>query len=318
MTAAAGIVGRPAVWRRWELPTWGLAVAVYGGWGLVTWFYDGLPWWVVLMLGAWFVCWQGSLEHEALHGHPTRRSWVNTGLGLPALWLWMPYHIYRESHLIHHRDAELTCPLHDPESFYVVPRTWARLGPLGRALFRLHNTLPGRLAFGPALACLRLWRDELGLLVRGDLRHLGAWLVHLPVVAGILGWTNVVCGIPVWAYVAFFAYPGLSLTLLRSFAEHRARADVSHRTAVVEAGPLMRLLYLNNSLHAVHHEAPETPWYDLPRLYREDREKVLERNGGYLFRGYGEQVRRFFFRVKDEPLHPFADLWHPEAGSVSV
>ncbi|MFQ5985215.1 MAG: fatty acid desaturase, partial [Alphaproteobacteria bacterium] len=303
---------RDRPWRRLELPTWGVAAGVYGGWGLVTWSYESLPWWLILPLGAWLVCWQGSLQHEALHGHPTRRPWLNALLGLPALWLWLPYLVYRESHLIHHRDAELTCPVHDPEAFYLMPETWARLGPVRRAFFALHNTLAGRLVFGPALASYRLWRDEVGLLVRGDLRHLGAWLVHLPVVAGVLAWANLVCGIPVWAYVAFFAYPGVSLTMLRSFAEHRAAREVPHRTAIVEAGPLMSLLYLNNNLHAAHHAAADVPWYDLPRLYRKDRTKILERNGGYHFRGYGEQARRFFLRMNDAPLHPFVGVWHPE------
>ena len=97
-SASAECPAAAAWWRRHEAPTWAVAVAVYAGWGLTTWNYDGLPWWLVLPLGAWFVCWHGSLQHEALHGHPTRRPWLNALIAYPPLWLWLPYPLYRESH----------------------------------------------------------------------------------------------------------------------------------------------------------------------------------------------------------------------------
>ena len=40
---------------RIEWPTIAVAAAVYGGFGLVTWWYEALPWWVVLPLGAYLV-----------------------------------------------------------------------------------------------------------------------------------------------------------------------------------------------------------------------------------------------------------------------
>lgn len=292
-------------WRRWEAPTWALVVAVYAGWALTTWNYRDLPWWLVLPLGAWFVCWQGSFQHEALHGHPTRHTWLNTLIALPPLWLWLPYPLYRESHLIHHRDTQLTSPGNDPESYYVTSEAWVRMSALRRAFLRARNTLAGRLLLGPASAYCELAVSEVRRLRAGDHGHVRHWLVHVFTVAAVLYWVVGVCGIPLWAYVLFFAYPGLSLTMLRSFAEHRPARDFAHRTAVVEAGPLFRLLFLNNNYHAPHHNHPGLAWYDLPADYRANREAYLAGNGDYLFTGYGEQFRRFLLWPKDEPIHPF-------------
>ncbi|MFQ5785563.1 MAG: fatty acid desaturase [Alphaproteobacteria bacterium] len=297
--------GTTSWWRRWEAPTWAVALAVYAGYGLVTWYYRALPWWLVLPLGAWFVCWHGSLQHEALHGHPTRRAWLNGLIAFPPLWLWLPYPLYRESHLIHHGDAKLTAPGTDPESYYVTADAWVGMGWPGRALLRARNTLLGRLALGSAMAYAELAVCEVRRLRAGDTSHLAHWLAHVPAVAAVLYWALGVCGIPFWVYVACFAYPGLSLTMLRSYAEHRPAVEVGHRSAVVEAAWPFRLLFLNNNYHAPHHAHPAMPWYDLPADYRANRAAYLEGNGGYLFRGYGEQFRRFLLRLKDEPVHPF-------------
>ena len=74
-----------ALWRRFEGPTWALAVVIYGGWGLLTWCYGLLPWWLVLPPGAWVIAWQMSLQHELIHGHPTRNRHINAALGFPPL-----------------------------------------------------------------------------------------------------------------------------------------------------------------------------------------------------------------------------------------
>ena len=42
----------------------------------------------------------------------------------------------------------------------------------------------------------------------------------------ILIWVIGVCGMPFWVYVACFVYPGVSLAMVRSFAEHRAEQEV--------------------------------------------------------------------------------------------
>ncbi len=291
-------------WRRHDGPTWLVALAVYAGWGLTTWYYHALPWWLVAPLGAWLVCWHGSLQHEAVHGHPTRRPWLDALLVYPPLGLWQPYPLYRESHLAHHRDECITAPLDDPESDYVTARDWAEMGHLHRTMLRFHNTLFGRLTLGPLVACARLAAAEARCLRAGDHGHAAAWLAHVAAVAAVLYWTTAVCGISPWAYVAYFAYPGLALTLLRSFAEHRAAAEPARRTVVVEAGPLMSLLYLNNNYHAAHHARPGLAWYSIPAYWRAQRAAILAGNGDYRFGGYGEQFRSFLLRPKGEPVHP--------------
>lgn len=294
----------PALWRRVEGPTWLVAVAVHAGWLALTWFHDVLPWWLILPLGGCLTAWHGSLQHEVLHGHPTRRPAINTALALVPMLLWLPYPLYRSRHLRHHATSQLTDPFDDTESFYVDPARWRRLGPVRRFVLRVNNTLAGRLLIGPALTVFGFWQEEFARLLRGEPGCVRIWASHAVLVALLLVWVVGVCGIPLWAYVLLYAYPGTALILLRSYYEHRPAADQAERTAIVEAGPLMTLLYLGNNLHALHHERPGIPWYDLPRVYRAERERVLAGNGGFLFAGYGDIVRRFLWREKDSPLHP--------------
>jgi fatty acid desaturase len=288
-----------------EAPTWLLAAAIYVGWAGLTWFYASVPWWLVLPFGAWLVAWHNSFQHEAVHGHPSRHPRVNAALAWPPLGLWMPYAIYRDSHLAHHRAPALTDPVADPESFYVTHERWAAMSRPARAILIANNTLAGRMIVGPWLAVGRFWATEARRVLAGDFRHVRAWLLHLVLSALLLVWVTVACGIPVLEYLLLFAWPGLSLTLLRSFAEHRPAAGQDARSAVVEAGPLPGLLFLNNNLHALHHARPDLPWYALPRVWRRDRDAILHGNGGYLFAGgYLEVARRFALVPRDLPVHP--------------
>ena len=300
----------PRVAERIEWPTVFLAVAVYGVFGLATWAHEALPWWLLLPLGGYVVALQGSLQHEATHGHPTPWPWLNEALVFPSLWLWIPFRIYRRTHLQHHSDQFLTDPLSDPESFYMTPEAWARSGPLRRGLAWTLNTLLGRLLLGPAICTLRLYGRALGRFARGETEDLGAWLLHFAAVAVVLAWAIGICGISMVDYLIFFAYPGTALTLLRSFLEHQAREAPGERSVVVEAGPLLSLLYLNNNLHALHHAEPGLAWYRLPARYRDRRQDLLARNGGYRFGGYLEIVMRYLLRPKEPPVHP---LYHTPA-----
>ena len=289
---------------RLEAPTWMVWLLSHGGWLLLTWHYDALPWWLVLPLGAWLVAWQNSFQHEAVHGHPSGRPWLDTALAAWPLGLWMPFGCYRESHLRHHAVAELAKPGVDPESFYVTPEDWHRRGPLGRALLTVNQTLAGRLVLGPVLVALRFWQTEVQMLIAGDTRHLGAWALHVALAAPLLVWVVGVCDIPLAAYVALFAYSGLSLTLLRSFNEHRLAVEPAERTIINEGGVLTRLLFLNNNLHALHHAQPGLAWYELPQHYRRQREELLSENGGYWVSGYGAVARAYGLRPKERPVFP--------------
>jgi fatty acid desaturase len=130
------------------------------------------------------------------------------------------------------------------------------------------------------------------------------WLWHIPAATAVGLWVTAVCEIPLWQYVALYVYPGLALTLLRSFAEHRPAAEQDHRTAIVEGDPLTRLLFLNLNFHAVHHADPGLPWYALPGVYAWDKAAILAGNGGYRIEGYGRLLRENLITPRDHPVHP--------------
>ncbi|MFV3597992.1 hypothetical protein ACNJGJ_21065, partial [Mycobacterium tuberculosis] len=60
-----------------EWPTMAIVTLIYGGWLALTWWHAALPAPVILIAGGWLVAWHGSLQHETIHGHPTRWRVVN-------------------------------------------------------------------------------------------------------------------------------------------------------------------------------------------------------------------------------------------------
>ncbi|KGW45022.1 fatty acid desaturase family domain protein [Burkholderia pseudomallei MSHR684] len=71
---------------RTEWPTWLLIFVVYGGWlGVLLGVRAGqLPLAAATPLLIALCAWHMSLQHELLHGHPTRSARVNMLLGYPA------------------------------------------------------------------------------------------------------------------------------------------------------------------------------------------------------------------------------------------
>lgn len=289
---------------RIEWPTVALAVIIYGGWLSLTWWWQEVPFVLLCAVGGWLVAWQGSLQHEVMHGHPTRFRRINDAVGGPPLSLWLPYAIYRTSHLRHHRDEHLTDPIEDPESVYLRQADWDRLGPLTRLVLRFNMTLVGRLVIGPAIMICGFLLTEAKAAWRGEGKARRIWGRHALAVALVLFWVVGVCGMPPATYLFAFVYVGAALTRLRSFAEHRFAERHEERTAIVERGGLLGLLYLNNNLHVLHHLRPNVPWYQLPARYRAEREDLVERNGGLVYAGYADIVRRFLLRAHDDPRHP--------------
>lgn len=286
-----------------EWPTLAVALAIHAGWVALTWFWAALPLWVVLPAGAWLVAWHNSLQHEAIHHHPTPWPLLNTAIAALPLGLWLPFPLYRMSHLEHHRRPELlTSPLDDPESYYLLPARWQRMGRPARLVSLANQTLLGRLLLGPAIVVGRFLAEEAVLLWRGRPGRRRIWLLHALGVAAMLGWLAGVCGMPIPLYLLGIVYPALSLSLLRSFAEHRADPDPERRTAVVEAGPLLALLFLNNNLHLAHHLRPGVAWHRLPALAAELG--VAKAAGDAHYRGYATIVRRFLLRPVAHPVHP--------------
>lgn len=287
---------------RYELPTWGLAVVVYGGWLALTLCWHALPWPICLAAGSWLVAWHMSLQHEVLHGHPTRNRVINGALGFLPLSLWLPYLSYRESHLHHHREPFLTNPAEDPESNYISVATWQAMGPLRRALFRANTTLLGRVTIGPAIGIARFLAEEARRVKAGS--HLGLWAGHLLAAAAVAVWLTAVCHVSLLSYVLLAVYPGFALALIRSFAEHKVAVNPDHRTAIVEKTQIFGLLFLYNNLHVVHHIEPSLAWYRIPGYFRQHRAALIAHNGGLLYAGYRDIFRRFWRKPQDQMVQP--------------
>ena len=288
-----------------EWPSLLLCGFIYGCFVLLTWFNKDCPTALVIAAGGLLIAWHSSMQHEFIHGHPTRSGRINRALATPPLSIWLPFEAYRISHLVHHLDDRLTDPLDDPESFYWTAEQWEALGPLVRGIFRAHTTLAGRLLIGPAWTIARFLSIEVRALREGSRTRRRIWTRHGLWVAALLVWMIGLCGMNPLTYVAM-VYVGTALLLVRSFAEHRANDGVLERSAIVENSWILGPLFLFNNLHAAHHESPLIPWYRLPGWYRANRARLIAQNGGLVYDGYGDVARRFLFRFHDVNVHPRA------------
>jgi fatty acid desaturase len=287
-----------------EIPTLFLLLVAYGGWLSVTLAYARWPLAIVAPLVAVLITLHSSLQHEIVHGHPTRWPAVNRLLAIVPLSLWLPFERYRVLHRTHHIDERITDPLDDPESYYLTPERLARLGRIERWILEVQQTLAGRLFVGS------YWR--IGVFLHAEARAMLAdindvravWLEHFAWCTLVIVWVKFVCGIPLWIYVLTMVLPANALLLIRSFAEHRARPFARQRIAIVENSWILGPLFLFNNLHALHHEQPMVPWYRYHRHYRAARERLIAENGGLVYRTYLDVARRYLFRRHDVLAHP--------------
>lgn len=102
-------------------------------------------------------------EIETLRQRLTARRWqtLNKVLGYAPFAVWYPYTLYRDSHLLHHRDEDLAVPGRDPESRYLSAEQWQRSSLFEQDLHWLNKTVLGRFVLGAPLALLALAREEL-------------------------------------------------------------------------------------------------------------------------------------------------------------
>ncbi len=294
-------VGRPL---SIEWPTIGIIAICYAGLALLMWFYHVVPAWIIVPVAGYFVALHGSLQHEVLHGHPTRNGVLNEALVFINPSFWFPYRRYRKLHLTHHNDEHLTVPALDPESYYMMPEDWAKLSFPLRLIYTANNTLAGRILLGPIIGTIRFWHADLREILRGNAAVAKAWALHIPACAITLVYAIAVCHIPFWAYLVLFAWPGVGFSLIRSFCEHQAMENIGERTIIVESSAPLSLMFLNNNLHIAHHRNPRIAWYKLPEYYRSERESLLKENRGYLMRGYREIFRRYLFKPKEPVAYP--------------
>jgi fatty acid desaturase len=302
--AVAGDSSRAGWFERHDGPTVLLAVAIYASWVLLLAFHQDLPWWALALAAGYVVQWQFSLQHEAIHSMRGLPKWLRRALVYPPIGGWFPFELYRRSHSQHHRNLHLTYPGEDTESFYHREADWSGYGRVWRGLMIANQTLLGRMFLGPFLRVPRLYQREFGKIAAGDFSNLGIWVRHVLAVGLILLLVVGVFHMAPWEYLVYFVYGGLVFGMMRSFTEHRWGERPGERTAVVESNWVFGLLFLWNNLHAVHHVYPALAWHKIPRVWREQRERILAHNGGFVFRGYGEIARRWLATPNFVPVHP--------------
>jgi fatty acid desaturase len=295
---------RPAWWRHYEVPTLLLAALLHVAWAALVWWHRALPTWLLFLLGGYLAQLHVSLQHESIHAMRRLPRWLREAVVWLPINLWLPYPLYKHSHSAHHVNFHLTHPQKDTESAYHSAPVWEGYGSLQRWIHGANQTLAFRVLAGPWLMLLKLVRDEAVRLRSRDFSHLRIWLVHVISVAPVLFCVIEVCGMSLAAYLLCFVYPGMMLGALRTFTEHRWSETPHARVAIVESNLVFGLLYLFNNLHHVHHRAPTMPWYEIPVHFRRHRAEVLDANGHFYYRGYGEIARRFLFRPVFEPVHP--------------
>lgn len=286
-----------------EWPTLALIAGVHAGWALVLLHGGALPAWLAALMLAPLLTLHSSLQHEVLHGHPFRDARLNEALVWLPLGLLVPYRRFRDQHLAHHRDPNLTDPYDDPETNFIDPIDWARMGTWRRAVLRANNTMLGRMAFGPFVSMAALYRGDVRAVRAGERGVALAYAHHVAGAVLVLAavWLSPV---PLWAYLAG-CWLALSILKIRTFLEHRAGHLPRERSVIVEDRGPLALLFLNNNLHALHHVRPRLAWYKLPAAYAARREAILKRNGGYRYRSYRDVIVRHLLRAKDPVAHPF-------------
>jgi fatty acid desaturase len=286
-----------------EWPTLLLLVLTYVLWALSTTLVWDASRIFGLIVATIAIAQFSSLQHEVLHGHPFRSQLLSEATVFPGLTLYVPYLRFKDLHLQHHFDPNLTDPYDDPESNFLDPQVWAQRSRVSRLFYCINNTLAGRMLLGPAVSLWALLRDDTRAILRGDRRVRLGWGLHVGGVALVLAWLWTVGSMPLWAY-AIAAYLGWSLLKIRTFLEHRAHDAARARSVVIESQGPLSLLFLNNNFHAVHHSQPNVAWYRLPQVYFSNREHYLRRNDGYVYSNYAEIFRQFLFRAKDPVPHP--------------
>ena len=288
---------------RVEWPTVILLAIVYSVWLMAgLWLWPLSPVATLLVMSV-TVALHGSLIHECLHGHPTRKSWINEALvSLPLGLIW-PYRRYKKLHMQHHADERLTDPFDDPESYYKALWAHEAYPAWFRTVLTINNTLMGRMILNPLLGTIGLVIMDGKAAIAGDAHVINAWWRHLIGVVIVAAILHSVFGIPLWLYLLVPCWLGQSLIAIRTYAEHQWHETPEGRTIIVERSPLS-ILFLNNNLHIVHHKLPMAPWYQLPKLFAERRGEWIALNKGYWFPNYSALFQAWAFKAKEPVVHP--------------
>lgn len=290
-----------------ELPTLAIILLTHGVWAGLIMQGHNLPTLLWALLFALNLTLFLSATHEVVHGHPTRNSVINRLLMLFPLGWVFPYERFRDTHMQHHETDELTDPFDDPESWYYPKLVYEQMNTLIRTVLKFNNTLLGRMLIGPAISVSRFYIAEIILIITDKHMRwylLRVWSVHFILVAMLITFIMHYSSISAWCYL-IASYLGLSILLIRTYLEHQASEDHAERTVIIEKCCPLAFLFLYNNLHAVHHEKPGIPWYQLPKYYRNNSDRLKQSNNHYIYASYGEIFQKYFLTPKEALPHPF-------------
>ncbi|MGI9316951.1 MAG: fatty acid desaturase [bacterium] len=285
-----------------EWRTLSLVIATYTAWWLVVANFNALPILTAPLL-LLVLAFHTSLVHELIHGHPTNYPWLNDFMGTPPIALIYPYAVFKDTHLRHHYNQDLTLPGVDPESFYCCRDTWQKKSEFKRKLAWMNMTLAGRLILNPMFSLIQMLKLCASQLATGSLKQKLTWIIHIPACAVVLYIATVHYSVPLWIYL-LCAYCAHSVIGLRAFFEHRTAEEPDERIVIVDACGFFKFMYLNNNFHATHHRYPGMPWYEIEKQFRRDSQSVLQRNGNFYYSGYRDWLH-YLFRPVASPVHPF-------------
>lgn len=280
-----------------------LTLSVYAAWIGVIYGSSEFPGWLTFFLLTPVITLHSSLQHECIHGHPFENQLLNDLLVFLPLGLFLPYLRYKELHLTHHQKASITDPTEDPESWYLTGGQWQRLAAPVKLLFRLNNTLIGRLLLGPLLGTGSMIIGDFIEVLKGDRNLIRIWSVHVLFSCAILSLVAYSGAVSILLYVVS-AYAGMSVLMIRTYLEHQSHTSMRARSVIIEDRGLLAFLFLNNNLHAIHHAYPTVAWYQLPRLFKRNRQQFLDLNKGYHYDSYIEVIKKFSFHQKEPVVYP--------------
>jgi len=284
-----------------ELPTWIAIFSVYFLWWVILSNFYIIPFAHLFLII--ILTFHGSVQHEIIHGHPTSHQGFNDLLAFPPLALWAPYLVYKSSHLKHHEDINLTIPNVDPESYFISKDEWDSLSRYRQKFAEFNMTLLGRLTLGPLWYFFALKKELVMSFKKPFSINFLIWFSHEVFVVIFLYCIWSFFNIHFLTYIAC-AYLGHSLTMLRSFYEHRPNSNPNHRSVIMQTFFPLRILFLNNSYHFVHHKNPNMSWHQIPREYKLNSEKYIQSNGFFLEKGYFKWFIKYLIKPVKNPKHP--------------
>jgi fatty acid desaturase len=234
----------------WTAVIWAVSSGHIGyGWGVV--------WSTVALYGIF------TPLHEASHKSASTMPWVNEVLGRMCGWFYLGDFVgFRTLHLVHHKHTN--DPKEDPDMWVAKGPTWAH--PLRWMTLDLsyHH------------AYLVRWPQQ---PLRYRVEEVVTALGLLALLAGLVwaGWGWQVLWL--WIVPLKITFTGLAYSFdYLPHTPHQVTSDEDrYRATLVRPHPLLSVVLLYQNLHLIHHLYPAVPFYRYGRIWRAQREMLLDK-----------------------------------------